>query len=248
LRESALKEREERLRQKLDEEIETRLRAARQDIDKVVEDLRKQVERLSDEASRRALHGKSLSTGDAGMVRSEARAALDDVARRVRTGGDPGPGEPEPAGVVPRVGDRVSLRSLGLEGLVTAVLDGDVEVDIHGKRMRTRPGDLRVVGGGQAPAGGRVSVSVQVQSREALSTDLNVIGCTVDAALDRVERFFDEVLLTDNRTVRLIHGHGTGQLRRAIGEYLQRHPLVVRHQAAPYDQGGSGVTVVELKD
>ena len=87
-----------------------------------------------------------------------------------------------------------------------------------------------------------------MQSREGLATDLNIIGCSVDEALGRVERFFDETLLTDSRTLRLIHGHGTGQLRRAIGDYLHRHPLVLRYQAAPHEQGGSGVTVVELKD
>jgi DNA mismatch repair protein MutS2 len=114
--------------------------------------------------------------------------------------------------------------------------------------MRARLADIRVVGAAPPPAQARVSVKVQVQSRDSMATDLNLIGCTVDAALDRIERFFDDVLMTENRTVRLIHGHGTGQLRRAIGEYLQRHALVAKHQPAPYDEGGSGVTVVELKD
>jgi DNA mismatch repair protein MutS2 len=246
-RETALKEREERLRQKLDEEIETRLRVARQDIDKVVNDLRQQVERLSDEAARRALHGKSLSTGDAGMARADARAALDDVAQRVRGQGHAGAAV-EPGAAPPHVGDRVTVRPLGLDGVVTAVTDDEAEVDIRGKRMRARLADVRVVGVAPAPSPARVNVKVQVQSRDALSTDLNLIGCTVDAALDRVERFFDDVLMTENRTVRLIHGHGTGQLRRAIGEYLLRHPLVAKHQQAPYEEGGSGVTVVELKD
>jgi DNA mismatch repair protein MutS2 len=48
--------------------------------------------------------------------------------------------------------------------------------------------------------------------------------------------------------VRLIHGYGTGQLKRALAGFLQQHPLVVRFDAAPPDQGGGGVTVVELKD
>jgi DNA mismatch repair protein MutS2 len=48
--------------------------------------------------------------------------------------------------------------------------------------------------------------------------------------------------------VRVIHGHGTGQLRRALGTFLREHPLVARVGPAPADQGGSGVTVVELKD
>jgi DNA mismatch repair protein MutS2 len=93
-----------------------------------------------------------------------------------------------------------------------------------------------------------VSVNVHVRSREGLATDLNVIGCSVDEAITRLERFMDELLLTDCRTLRIIHGYGTGQLRRGVTEYLHRHPLVAHHQAAPHDQGGGGVTVVELKE
>jgi DNA mismatch repair protein MutS2 len=48
--------------------------------------------------------------------------------------------------------------------------------------------------------------------------------------------------------VRVIHGHGTGQLRRALAGFLQQHPLVARFTAAPPEQGGGGVTVVELKE
>ena len=113
--------------------------------------------------------------------------------------------------------------------------------------MRASVRDLRVVGGGTVPAP-RVNVNVQLQTREAGLADLNVIGCTVDEALARAERFLDESLLTDQRIVRLIHGYGTGQLKRALAGFLQQHPLVARFASAPPEQGGGGVTVVELKD
>jgi DNA mismatch repair protein MutS2 len=70
----------------------------------------------------------------------------------------------------------------------------------------------------------------------------------VDEALSRAERFLDEALLGELRTVRVIHGYGTGQLRRAIAGFLQRHPLVATFSPAPAEQGGGGVTVVELKE
>jgi DNA mismatch repair protein MutS2 len=253
-REAALKEKEERLRHKIDEEIETRVRTAREDIDRVVNGLRSQVERLTEEASRRALHGRTLSTGDAGMARSDALAALEDVSQRARSGGDAAASDADRQAALaapPRVGERVHLRSLGVDGVVTALLDGEAEIDVRGKRLRARFGDLRAGPGGASqapPAPARVSVSVQVQPRDGAATDLNVIGCSVDEALSRVERFLDEALLADTRTVRVIHGYGTGQLRRAIGEYLRQHPLVASHTQAPHEQGGGGVTVVELKD
>ena len=84
--------------------------------------------------------------------------------------------------------------------------------------------------------------------RDQSAVDLNVIGCTVDEAIARAERFLDASLLTDQRVVRLIHGYGTGQLKRAIAGFLQRHPLVARFAVAPPEHGGGGVTVVELKE
>jgi len=75
-----------------------------------------------------------------------------------------------------------------------------------------------------------------------------VIGCTVDEALSRAERFLDESLLGDQRVLRIVHGYGTGQLKRAITGFLQQHPLVAHVSQAPPNQGGGGVTVAELKD
>jgi DNA mismatch repair protein MutS2 len=113
--------------------------------------------------------------------------------------------------------------------------------------MRADLRDLRVIGTQSARAP-QVSVHVDLQPRPGEPADLNVIGSTVDEALTRVERFLDESLLADQRVVRVIHGYGTGQLKRAIAGFLQQHPLVARFAAAPPEQGGGGVTVVELKD
>jgi DNA mismatch repair protein MutS2 len=140
----------------------------------------------------------------------------------------------------------VIVGGLGLEAIVTAVHDGTADLDVRGKRMRASVRDLRLIGG-QAPAA-KVNVNVELQPRADTTADLNVIGCTVDEALTRAERFLDESLLTDQRVIRLIHGYGTGQLKRALAGFLQQHPLVARFATAPPNQGGGGVTVVELKD
>jgi DNA mismatch repair protein MutS2 len=140
------------------------------------------------------------------------------------------------------------LSGLGVEGVVTAVHDGTAELDVRGKRMRASVRDLRVVAGPKPPTQANVRVHVALQPHDTAVSDLNVVGCTVDEALSKAERFLDESLLTDHRTVRFIHGYGTGQLKRALAGFLQQHPLVARFDAAPPDQGGGGVTVVELKD
>jgi DNA mismatch repair protein MutS2 len=94
----------------------------------------------------------------------------------------------------------------------------------------------------------RVRVNVELQPRTGVLTELNVIGCNVDEAISRAEKFLDDAIVGEHRTVRVIHGHGTGQLRRAIAGFLQTHPLVANFTAAPAEQGGGGVTVVELKE
>ena len=88
----------------------------------------------------------------------------------------------------------------------------------------------------------------KLRASDGAATEINVIGCSVEEALSRIARFLDDLLLSDERQVRIIHGFGTGQLRRSIGEYLDRHPLVASHQPAPQERGGGGVTVAELKD
>jgi DNA mismatch repair protein MutS2 len=239
-REEALRQREQTSRLRLNEELDTQVRQARREIDDVISQLKTKAATIAEEG------GRDISTGETGSVRSDARAAVDTVMKRyLEPLDDPAP--EVPSGHVLTIGDRVSVSGLGLEGVVTSVHDGTADLDVRGKRMRASVRDLRVVGAAvTAPA--RINVNVQLQPRDAAPADLNVIGCSVDEAISRAERFLDESLLTDQRIVRLIHGYGTGQLKRALAGFLQQHPLVARFATAPPEQGGGGVTVVELKE
>lgn len=100
---------------------------------------------------------------------------------------------------------------------------------------------------GPAPtADGGVTVHAQ-GSDETATDEINVIGCTVEEATRRVDRFLDSAALVGRSRLRIIHGHGTGALRRGLAEFLSAHPHVERHYAEEADRGGSAVTVVELK-
>jgi DNA mismatch repair protein MutS2 len=144
------------------------------------------------------------------------------------------------------VGSRVAVGALGLEGVVLELHGKHAEVDVRGKRLRAALRDLRMIEGSAAPA--RVNVTVDLQPRQGLLSELNVIGSTVDEALARLEKFLDESTVTDLRELRIVHGHGTGQLRRAVAEFLKTHPLVERYETAPQNQGGGGATIAYLKD
>ena len=91
-------------------------------------------------------------------------------------------------------------------------------------------------------------MNVQLQPREPSSGELLLVGHTVDQAIDRIEKLLDASLLGEQRTIRLIHGFGTGQLKKAIFEHLHRHPLVTSVRIATAEEGGGGVTIAELKD
>jgi DNA mismatch repair protein MutS2 len=238
-REHELRNKEETFRRRLDEKIDERLREARREIDAVVEALK-------------ARTGRLIPTGQTGGARAEARAAIDAIGERLREHqAPPEPVRPQAAPVAlgrpAVVGDRVLVGVLGLEGTVQMIHDREAEVDVRGKRLRARVDELRVVAGAAAqPA--RVRVNVDLQPREGSQSELNVIGCNVDEALTRVEKFLDEALVTDTRTLRIIHGYGTGQLRRAVGEFLRTHPVVAQFGPAPDNQGSGGSTIVELKE
>jgi DNA mismatch repair protein MutS2 len=246
-REESLKSREETFRRKLTQELESQVRQARREIDDVIEELKKKTKAIASEPSRLV-----MNTGKAGAARTDARAAVDAVVERVMspeaqsgaaavTAPQAAPAPDRPAAV----GDRVVVGALGLEGVVTGIHGGSAEVDVRGKRMRASTRDLRVVAGAAQTT---VRVNVDLAPRETSSAEINVIGMTVDQALERVERFLDEALVTDRRSFRVIHGFGTGQLRRAITSFLQQHPLVASVAQAPQNQGGGGATLVELKD
>jgi DNA mismatch repair protein MutS2 len=250
-REQELRNREETFRRRLEERIEDRLRDARREIDAVVGALKVRTDAMAADAERRG--ARLIPTGETGAARADARAAVDAIAERIRTREDraaPVAAAAEVVDKTPVVGDRVKLRTLGLEGIVQALHDREAEVDVRGKRLRARVDELHVLapisaGSTTAP---KVRVNVELQPRDGSLTELNVIGCTVDEALARTERFLDEAVLADLRSVRLIHGYGTGQLRRAIAAFLQSQPFVTNFAAAPPEQGGGGVTVVELKE
>ena len=131
-------------------------------------------------------------------------------------------------------------------------IDGNrAEIDVRGKRIQAKVKELRVIGKGQLPSlpeKGKVRVNVDLKPREGMLSELKVIGMTVDEAIDRVSRFLDDTMVTDVQQVRIVHGHGTGALRKGLQAFLKVHPLVEKHYPAPDNQGGGGATIVELKD
>jgi len=166
---------------------------------------------------------------------------------------------PEYVPAAPReivVGDKVKLRSFGSVGIVDQIKDGMAEVRVKSLRFREKLENLELVEAtAPKPQQGKLeklrrSAEAEVHlgaAEDKAQSELNVIGQTTDEAVDAVDKFLDEASLASLSKVRIIHGHGTGALRRAIGALLDGHPHVSRFLPAPPDQGGAGATLVELR-
>ena len=246
-REKSLAEREEVFKKRLNERLDERLRQARRDVDAVIEQLKEKSEAIAEKASLRAV----VNTGETGSARAEARAEIDRIVEDLR---HPGSSPAAAAKAValqtsePEVGSRVTVGGLGLEGVVLSIDGNRAEIDVRGKRIQAKVKELRVINGPSSTPAAKVRVNVDLKPREGFLSELNVIGMTVDQAIDRVSQFLDDTLVTDLQEVRIVHGHGTGQLRKGLQAFLKTHPQVAKYYAAPDNQGGGGATIVELKE
>jgi len=148
-------------------------------------------------------------------------------------------------------GARVRVR--GLPAPVTLRRrDGDTaEVEAGPLRMKVALADITALVGEEASKKRVLPQGVTVRTQpatEPAGEEINLIGCTVEEATRRVDKFLDQAALAGSSQIRIIHGHGTGALRRGLAEFLKTHPLVEAIRSEVEDRGGTAITVVELKE
>jgi DNA mismatch repair protein MutS2 len=144
------------------------------------------------------------------------------------------------------VGDIVWVEGLQASGEIIE-LDGDeAEVQVGRFRVKARLEELESrEAGGEPPLarGGALTLGVQHPSP---SIELNLRGLRVEEAIPHLEKYLNDAYLARLPPVRIIHGKGTGALRRAVREHLEGHPLVASYRPGDQHEGGDGVTVAEL--
>lgn len=148
--------------------------------------------------------------------------------------------------------DRVKIKTLDREGIVESVNDAEYTVLVGSLRFRASREEIQLIKTAAPPALRQAAalprgVSADVNPDEHFTPEINVIGSTVDQTTDRVDKFLDDAYMAGAETVRIVHGHGKGALRKAIAELLTGHAHVDRFNPAPPNQGGAGATVVALK-
>jgi DNA mismatch repair protein MutS2 len=189
-------------------------------------------------------------------LRREFREQFDSSVVAHATGADRGDPDAQPA-LVKYVseGDVVKLKSMGRAAVVKKkVGDNHFDVEIGSMKMRIAREDIAEVqsraGDSPVEAARARGIKVSLQSEPGGSTaptEINVIGRTVDEATSEVEKFVDRAFLAGMPRVRIVHGSGMGILRKALREYLKKHPHVETVAEAPQNEGGGGATLVELR-
>jgi DNA mismatch repair protein MutS2 len=232
--------------------------------DEMQNHLQAQIERLGVDIKDRALRAQidKQAGRRAGKLLSEARAEADAAVVEALASSQPdlGTSDAESAKSVPperlATGQRILVRGFKQPVIFRRHFGRTAEVEAGALRMKVPLAD--VIGieedaqSGQTRtalgAAERRGITVHARAGEgAAAEEINVIGCTVEEAAARVDKFLDEAALAGKPSVRIIHGYGTGALRRGLAEFLASHPLVERIHAEAEDRGGNAITVVELQ-
>ena len=187
-------------------------------------------------------------------LRREFRESFDSTVVAHVTGADKGDPNARPE-LVQQVseGDTVKLRSLGRNAVIRRKLDGDkFEVEAGIMKMTVPRSDIAevVVRASASPVhqARAKGINVRLDSDDlSAPSEINVIGQNVDDATREVEKFVDRAFLAGMPRIRIVHGSGMGILRKALRQYLQKHPHVANVSEPPQNEGGGGATVVELR-
>lgn len=252
------------------EEVESELEAQRRQL----EEQRRAVVELHDEA-RREMEGLredrrrvvAERTEERDRLRRKAKDRLDEALQKLdqaieeqdRVGrrrrqklreqamdfGDPS--DQSPASPPPTIsqGARVRLAGLGGGGTLEEVRGERALVAAQGKRLWVDLGDLEVV---HTPEPGPRRPTLSVVAADGPGRELVLLGMDGEQAREEVERFLDRAFTAGGATVRIVHGHGTGVLRRVVAEVCRSHPAVRSFRHAPRNRGGTGATEVELHE
>ncbi len=231
--------------QSLERELRAQLAALEEERRRVINEARRQA-REELEAFRRELRRlrrKLAAAVETRELASQVAAEVEALAEGVQ------PVKPPEGPVGPlAVGDWVQVTTLKAQGEITHLEGDQAEVQLGPLRARVplselEPADRPARAGRLQPAS-----PVEVHTTEPLRPrlELSLRGLPVEDALPRLDKHLNDAYLSGLPWVRIVHGKGTGALRRAVRQFLDEHPLVVGYRSGDLEEGGDGVTIAEL--
>lgn len=218
------------LKQQAENEARDIVSNARKNIEKLVADIRKQ------QASKDSIQN--------------AFSKIESAKKSLKK--EPPKKRPNQPKLKINVGDKVRVQKLNRFGEVTAIKPRGktpLQILVGNMQMQAAYHEIDAVHPKQEVSNLSTSVlDIQYSKSNTISSELNLRGMLVKEALDLTDKYLDDAYLAGIPTVRILHGKGTGALRKAVHEELREHPHVTNYQLAPHSQGGEGVTVVTFKD
>jgi len=255
-REAELERDKARLETEGRKDQQSKIREMEKKLETVLRDFEYQARESISAMQDRAMAQKLTKDADRRIskLRREFREQFDSTVVAHTTGADKDDPNAQPQ-MVKHVseGDTVKLKSVGRLATVTRRLDDKhFEVEIGVMKMKIARDDIAEVlaraSDSPVKAARARGVSVSLEREDVnVPSEINVIGRTVDDATREVEKFVDRAFLAGLPRVRVVHGSGMGILRKALRQYLQKHPHVEAVVEPPQNEGGGGATVVELR-
>ncbi len=228
----------------IEEERKEVLRQARREAEEILEAVQAEVRRLRSRLRAAAAPVEAVSDVERGLESLEeklpaAEPVESPVLPQVDDEPDEGPQRPI------RAGDTVWVRPLNSKGEVLRVDDGEAEVQVGRARTQVSLSALeRRKADKPEPIPEEVGISATTPESPGRRIDLR--GHTVEESLEQLDRYLDQAMRAGLPEAQIIHGKGTGTLRRAVRDFLARHPLVADYEGAGYREGGEGVTVAKI--
>ena len=193
----------------------------------------------------------NISIKDMEQQRSKLREKIDSAQSKSQSKNTAKPKKKVKADKL-HIGDKVRVLSLNLEGTVSTMPNakGDLFVQMGILRSQVNINDLEYIGEAEQPyvaknASG--SGKIRISKSALVSTEINLIGMTVDEAIGHLDKYLDDAYLAHVPSVRIVHGKGTGALRNAVQQQLKRSKYVKSFRLGTFGEGDAGVTIAEFK-
>ena len=245
----ALKQKLEAKQEKIDQAKEKILRQANEEAREILQNAKE----LADETIRVFQKAEAgISIKDLEKSRQKVRDKISEKNEKLTLKNDkPTHKVLKPTQIKP--GDSVKVVSMGLKGTVSSLPDknGNLFVQCGIIRSKVSLNDLVLIeeetintGKMQRSSSGKLKMSKSY----SISTEINLLGRTVDEALSELDKYLDDAYLAHLPSVRVVHGKGTGALRNAVHNYLRKNRVVKNYRLGEYGEGDAGVTIVEFKE